>query len=120
MQKGILLLTIFLTMTLSLQAQQVEQITLQEAIEISLENNYQLKQARNNLDLAEERELSAKGDFLPSLNGSLNAGRREGSQFIPGTDNFVNTVSRSISGSVSMGLPIFAGFENINNLRSSQ
>ncbi|HKL18907.1 MAG TPA: TolC family protein [Halalkalibaculum sp.] len=120
MQKGILLLTIFLGMTLSLQAQEVEKITLQEAIEISLENNYQLKQARNNLDLAEERELSAKGDFLPSINGSLNAGRREGSQFIPGTDNFVNTVSKSISGSVNMGLPIFAGFENINNLRSSQ
>lgn len=120
MQKGILLLTIFLAMSLSLQAQEVEKITLQEAIEISLKNNYQLKQAKNNVDLAEERELSAKGDFLPSLNGSLNANRREGSQFIPGTDNFVNTVSRSISGSVSMGLPIFAGFENINNLRSSQ
>jgi outer membrane protein len=120
MQKGILLLTIFLLMSISLQAQNAEQITLQKAIEISLENNYQLKQARNNLGLAEEQVLSAKGDFLPSLNGSFSGNRREGSQFIPGTDNFVNTVSRSISGSASLGLPIFSGFQNINNLKSSR
>ena len=107
-------------MSISLQAQNAEQITLQKAIEISLENNYQLKQARNNLGLAEEQVLSAKGDFLPSLNGSFSGNRREGSQFIPGTDNFVNTVSRSISGSASLGLPIFSGFQNINNLKSSR
>ncbi|NBB75853.1 MAG: TolC family protein, partial [Bacteroidetes bacterium] len=33
---------------------QSRQITLDEAIEIALENNYQLKQAENNLDLAEK------------------------------------------------------------------
>lgn len=120
MQKGILLFISFLLMSISMHAQNAEQITLQKAIEISLENNYQLKQAENNLGLAEEQVLSAKGDFLPSLNGSMSGGRREGSQFIPGTDNFVNTVSRSISGSISGGLPIFSGFQNINNLKSSR
>lgn len=120
MQKGILLLIICLALSFSVRAQQVERITLEDAIDIALENNYQLKQADNNLDLAEEQELSAKGDFMPSLNGSLSGSRRAGSQFIPGTDNFVNTVSRGISGSVTLGLPLFAGFQNINNLRGSQ
>lgn len=120
MQKGILLLIICLGLSLSVSAQQVEQITLEDAIDIALENNYQLKQAGNSLELAEEQELSAKGDFMPSLNGSLSGSRRAGSQFIPGTDTFVNTVSRGINGSVSLGLPIFAGFQNINNLKSSQ
>ncbi len=120
MQKGILLLIICLGLSFSVSAQQVEQITLEDAIDIALENNYQLKQAGNSLELAEEQELSAKGDFMPSLNGSLSGSRRAGSQFIPGTDTFVNTVSRGISGSVSLGLPIFAGFQNINNLKSSQ
>lgn len=121
MHKGILLLlAILLVLSFSLQAQDSEQITLQEAIEISLKNNYQLKQASNNLEFAEYQELSEKADFLPSLSGSFNGSRREGSQFIPGTGNFQNTVNRGVSGSLSLGVPIFAGFENINSLRGSQ
>lgn len=120
MQKGILLLIICLGITFSIHAQQSEQITLDEAIDIALENNYQLKQAGNNLDLAEEQELSAMGDFLPSINGSFSGGRREGFQNIPGTDNFINTINRGLSGDISLGLSVFNGFQNINNLRSSR
>lgn len=120
MQKGILLLIICLGLSYSLQAQDVKQITLEEAINIALENNYQLKQARNNLDFAEYQELSEKADYLPSVSGGLDGARRAGSQFIPGTDNFVNTVSRGISGSLNLNVPIFAGFENLNSLKSSQ
>lgn len=120
MQKGILLLIICLGLSISLRAQNAEQITLQEAIDIALENNYQLKIAANNLDLAKHQELNEKGDFLPSLNGSLSGNRTEGSQFVPGSDNFVNTVVRGISGSLNTNLPIFAGFQNINSLKSSR
>lgn len=122
MRKGLLLLIICMSLgiTSTLRAQDTQQITLQEAIDLALENNYQLKQAQNNLDLAAYQEWNEKADYLPSLNGSLNGSRREGSQFIPGTDNFVNTVSKGISGSLSLNIPIFAGFENLNSLRSGK
>lgn len=120
MQKGILLLILCLGFSISLRAQNVEQITLQEAINIALENNYQLKIAENNLDLAKHQELNEKGDFLPDLNGSLRGSRREGNQFVPGSDVFVNTVVKGISGSLTANLPIFAGFQNINSLKSSR
>lgn len=123
MRKGILLLFFGLVLSIPSLAQDVQdttKISLQEAINLALENNYQLKIAKNNLELAKEQVLNEKGDFLPSLNGILSGGSTSGSQFVPGTDNFVNTVNRGISGSIRTDLPIFAGFQNINSLKSSR
>lgn len=122
MHKGILLLFISLLMTLTAKAQDqdVEHITLQEAIEIALENNYQLKQARNELDFAEYQEFSAKADFFPSLNGSANGQKRIGRQFNQTTGDFGDFTINGFSTSISTSLTIFNGFQNINNLRSSQ
>ncbi|MFD2532085.1 TolC family protein [Gracilimonas halophila] len=106
-------------------AQEQRTITLQEAIEIALENNYQLKQARNNLDLADHQIRSEYADFLPSVNGNLSGSRRTGQQFISdrfseGLDPFVDITSQSISGNLSANIPLFNGFENINSLRASE
>ncbi len=120
-----LLLFALLFVTHSAVAQESRTITLQEAIDIALENNYQLKQAKNNLDLAEYRVKSEYADFLPSVNSSINGSRRTGQQFISdrfseGLDPFVDITSQSISGNISANIPVFRGFENINSLRASQ
>lgn len=120
MRKGILLLIICMGLQFSARAQEAQQIGLEEAIDIALKNNYQLKVASNNLELSKDRELSELADFLPSINASARAGRTAGSQFIPGTDNFVNTVNRGLSGSININMPIFAGFENISTLKGSR
>src|SRR5690625_5448658 len=60
-----------------LVAAQSQVITIEDAIEIALENNYQLKQAENNLSISELQELSAKADFFPSLNANVNRGDRK-------------------------------------------
>ena len=104
---------------------QTESISLEEAIEIALENNYQLKQAENNLDLAESTLNSEYADFLPTVSGSLSGSRTTGQQFIfdrfnEGLDPFVDITSQSISGSVGANIPLFEGFNNINSLRASQ
>ncbi|HCI71480.1 MAG TPA: TolC family protein, partial [Balneola sp.] len=67
--KKLFLLAAFsvLFISTSIIAQQKRVITLNEAIELALENNYQLKQAENNLDLAEYRITSEKADFLPGI-----------------------------------------------------
>ncbi len=124
MKRIVYLLTCLFVLPLVTLAQS-EQITLQEAIDIALENNYQLKQAENNLDLAEKDVTSEYADFLPSLSGSLRGSRTAGQQFIfdrfsEGLDPFVNVTSESMSGSVGADITVFAGFNNIHTLRASQ
>lgn len=104
----------------SIQAQQKRLITLDEAIELALENNYQLKQAENNLDLAEYRINSEKADFLPSLTTSANYSTQTGQQFVQETLSFTDITSSGGSGRISASVPIFNGFDNILTLRSSK
>lgn len=99
---------------------QTETLTLEEAVEIALENNYQLKQARNNLDLADTRVFSAKADFTPSLNASFSGSRTVGRQFIQEDLSFDDRTAYSLSGNVNANLTVFNGFRNIANLRQAR
>lgn len=114
----ITLILLFLPV-ISSHAQEVKTLTIEEAIDIALQNNYQLKQAENNLDLAETRIWSARADFLPSLNAQLSANRQAGLDFIPEDLVFEDRVTYSVSGNLSTNIPIFTGFRNIANLRSA-
>ncbi|GAB5409278.1 MAG: TolC family protein [Balneolaceae bacterium] len=113
-------LLVFLTYSSSALGQTVQTITLQEAIEIALENNYQLKQAENNLTLSEDRIKSEYADFLPNLNAGMTGRRSTGNQFNNNTGDFVNRTLFSFGASLSTGITIFGGFENINSLRSAE
>lgn len=115
---SIAVIAIFTTVTAFGQTPQ--KITLQDAINIALENNYQLKQAENNLGLAETTITSEYADFLPSISGSLSGSRQIGRQFIQESLSFADATSNSISGSVRASLPIFNGFQNILTLKQSQ
>jgi outer membrane protein len=115
-----------LLFTSPILAQEARTITLQEAIQIALDNNYQLKQAQNNLELANEGITSEYADFAPTISSSLSGSRSTGQQFIadrlsePGLNPFVNVTSQSISGRVGADITIFNGFNNILSLRASQ
>jgi len=95
-------------------------ITLEQAIEIALENSYQLKQAQNNLTLSRTRQWSATADFLPNLNGSMGRSRNIGRQFDNTTGEFGDFTINGFSASISSSMPLFTGFANINDLRSSK
>lgn len=119
MQKGTLLLTIFFFVSISLQAQDAKEISLNEAIDIALKNNYQLKQARNNLDLAEKSMYSEYADFLPSISAGMSGGSTKGQQLVRQGDTqiFQDNITNGFSGSLSADLPLFNGFDNILSLR---
>ncbi len=106
-------------------AQEVRTISLQEAIQIALENNYQLKQAENNLDLANESIRSEYADFAPTIDASFGGSRRTGQQFVQdrfneGLDPFVDITSIGANGDIGARIIIFDGFNNILSLRSSK
>ena len=118
MQK--LLLTSILILLPFLAFGQVRTITLQEAIDIALENNYQIKQAENSRGLADTRVRSAQADFLPNLNGSFTGSRNVGRQFIQEDLSFDDRTTYSMRGGISSSITVFSGFSNISNLRRAQ
>ena len=125
-QKIILVIIIgIVSTTLYAQSADLRIITIDQAISIALENNYSLKQAKNELDLAEDLIFSEKADFLPSVSASMNGSRTTGQQFIfdrlnEGGDAFVDVSSQSISGGMNASINLFNGFNNILTLKSSQ
>ncbi len=114
-----ILRTLFITILLSIPvlSQAQTSITLEDAIRIALENNYQLKQAENNLDVTDNAVLNAKADFLPSISASYNGTRRVGQQFDQTTVTFENVTTQSLGGNLNSSITVFNGFNNINNLR---
>lgn len=95
-------------------------LTLQDAIDIALENNYQMKQADNNKQLAETRVFSAKADFLPSLSANINGSRNVGRQFVEEDLSFDDRTTYGVGGSLNTSITIFNGFSNIANLRQAR
>jgi outer membrane protein len=122
MRKGICLLFSVLVLSVAIQAQdsQTQEISLQEAIDIALENSIELQKSANDLELAKEQRFGAKANFLPSVNASLNGRQNVGRQFIESEVSFEEVTSNSISGSINASVPIFQGFRNILTLRNSR
>jgi outer membrane protein len=120
--KRTLLIALFASLitTGNVLGQQAQRITLQEAIKIALENNYQLKQAENNLELSNENIINSYADFLPDLNASTNASRGIGRNFNQNTGQIEDDPNNSLSFSLSTSIPLFTGFQRINSLRNSQ
>lgn len=102
------------------QSQPTTQLTLQQAVELALENNFTVKKAENNLELQDGIVTQSIGQFLPNLNASMNANRRTGRQFVQERLQFDEFTTRGISGGISTNVPLFAGFQNISNLRAAQ
>ncbi len=102
------------------EPQEVETITLDTAVDIALENNFQLAIEENLLELADDRITGEKADFLPSLSARFGANKGIGGRFLEGTDVFVETQSNTFGGSISTNLVLFSGFANINSLRNAR
>jgi outer membrane protein len=116
-----LLLTFIVIAALPFTAiSQERSITLQEAIDIALENNYQLKQAENNRGLADTRVRSAQADFLPNLNAGFSGNRTVGRQFVEEDASFDDRTTYGFSGGLTSNVTVFAGFRNIANLRMTE
>jgi outer membrane protein len=114
-----LLLCIFATNQNAI-AQTNNQITLEQAIGIALENNIQLQQAENLMGIQDANVRSAQADFLPNLNVGVNGNRSTGRQFNPEVAAIRETTQRGLSGQISSNVVIFDGLRNIYSLRAAQ
>jgi outer membrane protein len=94
-------------------------LSLEEAIELALDNSTRLKEIDNNVSLAKARRSNAAAAFLPNLNGNVSQSRNIGRQFDNTTGDFGDFTINSFGASLNSSMPLFTGFANINEFRSS-
>jgi outer membrane protein len=102
------------------QVMDVTALTLQECVEIALDNNLNLKRASLNLESVEASLLEARGQMLPSLSTGLSSGYRWGRSINPVTNLFETRRIGNLNISASANLPIYAGRQIHNQLKQSE
>jgi len=97
------------------KAQQPEQplLTLKDAVEIALKNNYNIKLSRNNSTIASNNVTAGNAGMLPQLNGSFtdNNSRQSTKQTLnTGKYNNINAHNSNNNYGVNLNWTIFDGF----------
>lgn len=95
-------------------------LTLEECINIALDNNINIKTARNNAISARAGYNQSKFDFLPSLSAGASHSWNEGLQFDNTSGSLVNTTTLSGGGSVGANMNIFNGFQTSLNVKRNK
>jgi len=108
-----LLYTLTFVTLFGFQAHAQTVLSLEECINIAIENNLDIKRARNNALSAKAGYTQSKMQFLPSLSAFASHNWNEGLQFDQTSGGLVNTTTLSGSGSLSGNFVIFDGFRNI-------
>ncbi|MBU2950527.1 TolC family protein [Tamlana agarivorans] len=93
--------------------------TLQECIDHALEYNISVRQGQNNLMQNEQNVIAAKGQFLPSLSGSMGHSTTFGNEEVF-SGQFVNRTSNSTNVGIGLNQTIFNGFRLTNLYRQSK
>ncbi len=96
-----------------------EVITVQRAIEVTLQNNLQVTKSKLSEDLAKENLSQSKLAQYPTLSGNV------GQDMSWGRNNFSsgvyeNTQNYSFRPSLNMGVDLFNGFSKINLIRQNK
>ena len=95
---------------------QKKQWTLQECVELALENNISIKQNQLEYASAELDKLSAMANFLPSVNANANHSWNIGLNQNITTGLLENVTTQFSSAGVNLGVDIYGGKQNFNQL----
>ena len=111
---------------ISFQAFSQEVLTLEDAVKIALENNFEIKIAKNNLKIDETNNSLANAGMLPSLNANLTNNNSQLNTSQTQSDGSVRTVDNaknfnivygvSLDWTVFDGLKMFARKEQLSTL----
>lgn len=110
---------------LSLMAQ--EKLSIQQAISIALENNYDIKISKNNLDIANNNSNIGNAGFLPQLNGNYaTGGSLQNTKQTPanGPDRVIRgarstnqSYGAELSWTIFDGFTMFANYDRLKELQ---
>ena len=94
--------------------------TLKECVQYALENNISVKQSELDIELAEVDKLTAKGNFVPSINLGSNVSENTGLSFNPITNNAQTTTFLSATGNINIGYTLFDGLRNFRQVQRAE
>ena len=110
------LLTAFLFNTLLFSQSDIRIISLQDAVDIALEKNINIKQSELNLKNSELSRSDAIGNFLPNIGASANHQWNVG-RGVNVTTNIIEEITTQFSSATaSVGLPVYSGSRNVYQL----
>lgn len=117
--KTVYLNTLFLLVTISFYGQEV--LTKEKAVEITLENNYDIRVTKNNLETAKNNKSIYNSGYLPTIVGNAGAtysNNDSDNEFQNGTINSVSGAeSKSYNASIGLNYTIFNGFNRQNTFK---
>lgn len=125
MKKLILLLSVFFLTVGAETALSQQTLTLDEAIQISFENNYGIQRSQNNLEIASNNRTLGNAGFLPTLSLTASQTERvEDSEFQAGGEAQTSTGARSSVKNASLnldwvvfnGLRMFSAYDRLGEL----
>ena len=112
---------LLLTFLISRSAMAQKLLSLEEVIQITLEENYGIKVARNEITIAENNFHPGKAGLLPTLDvsGNYQYGRNNTTQQFVGQEpnEIRGAVSTSYGSSVDLGYTLFDGLGNVYNFK---
>ncbi|MEQ9440510.1 MAG: TolC family protein [Cyclobacteriaceae bacterium] len=129
MNTKILLLCYFLTFLFTASLAQTEALTLEEAIQIGLENNFSIKIANNNQEIAAKNYSIGNAGMLPSLDAiiardydiqdsNLDFASGEG-QTVNGARSNATTASALLSWTIFDGTRMFITYDKLKEIQQA-
>lgn len=103
------------------QAPQVQQrITYDQAVDIALRQNVQLRQAKNAAAVQSAEVTQAKLQFLPNLTLSTSTGQSYGRTFSESEGAIISQTTGSLNAGVSSSVVLFDGLRNVSALAAAK
>lgn len=102
------------------QSSAQEVISVQRAIEVTLQNNLQITKSKLSEDLADENFKQAKLAQYPRLNASADQRMSWGRNNTGTSGIYENTQNYSFSPGLGLGVDLFNGFSKINQVRQNK
>ena len=102
------------------KTEDVKKWTLQECVNVALENNLRVKRSLYGVQSSESFLLQSKAAFLPTVNAGGSYGENYGRALNPVTNLFVNRNSNAINVQGTASLLLFNGLRLQNSFRQSQ
>ncbi|MEO1255277.1 MAG: TolC family protein, partial [Bacteroidota bacterium] len=118
--KKIGLITILVLVAFVASSQQKQILSLQECIEIAVENNLNVKRSELNLQSAEVTLEQSKASRYPTLNAGGNYGFNWGRGIDPTTNQFIDQRINFNSLNARSGMPVIQGLQITNGIKQDK
>ena len=99
---------------------QKDVISLQDCIDMALENNLELTSSKLNAQTSNINFKQNKNPLLPNINGNYNIGVAEGRSIDPFTNDFINEELTFSNLGLGLDATIFNGFNLVNRWKQSK